>query len=179
MKKIIAIIFIIIITITIAWISFTKNENKEIVTKKTEMGPDPSNATFVFEDQIITLSSGRGETISNEDSLFVEEITLLDKFAYGDLNDDNKEDTALLLARYGAGSGTFIYLATFVSGPITHRGLNALFIGDRISPTNLSIENGIITFEYLDRAPNEPLSTEPSLSVIKQFIHQNGALNEI
>lgn len=139
---------------------------------------DPSNATFIIDGENITLSSGKNETSITPGSSFMEETSILDKFAYSDINSDGKEDTLLLLVRYGAGSGTFVYLAAFVSSPVTYRGSNAVFLGDRISPESISINSGTITVKYLDRKPDEPMAAEPTISIIKQFVYKNGGLQE-
>lgn len=144
----------------------------------SDFKPDPSNATFVLEDQSVTLSNGRSETSAAPGSALLEETVLMDKFAYGDLNADDKEDTALLLVQSGGGSGTFIYVAVYVSGPVNYKGTNAIFLGDRIAPQSISINQGAVTVTYLDRKPDEPLSAEPTVSESKQFVYRNGEFVE-
>jgi len=156
----------------------TDKTGTPVISENGVFHPDPSNATFTFDDEAITLSAGRNERSIAPGSALVEETILLDKFAYGDINADGKEDTVLFLARYGAGSGTFIYLAAFVSGPVTYRGSKATFIGDRISPQSISISRGIVTVEYLDRGPDEALVAEPTVRVSKQFVYKNGEFQE-
>lgn len=151
--------------------SINENEN-------SDFQPDPSSATFIFDDGSVTLSSGRSEKPAGMGSAFVEEIVILDKFAYGDINMDNKPDTVLLLARYGAGSGSFIYLAGFISGPVNYKGSRVFYIGDRVSPQSLSINQGTVTMEYLDRAPDEPFAAEPTVHVSKQLVYKNGEFVE-
>lgn len=133
--------------------------------------PDPSNATFIIDDEKITLSKGQEITST-------EETSLLDKFAYGDINGDGKVDTALFLVQSGGGSGTFIYLGAYISGPVNYKGSNTVFIGDRISPQSISVSKGVITVKYLERKENEPLAAEPTVSVTKQFVYTNGELVE-
>ncbi|MEX2013457.1 MAG: hypothetical protein WD897_00885 [Parcubacteria group bacterium] len=140
--------------------------------------PDPSNATFIFDDGPITLSAGRNERKPTSGSALAEETVLLDKFAYGDINADVKEDTVLFLARYGSGSGTFIYLAAFISGPITYRGSKAVFIGDRIAPQSISINGEIVTAKYLDRGSDDAFAVEPTVPTTKQFIYRDGEFQE-
>ncbi|MDO8569559.1 MAG: hypothetical protein Q7R89_02160 [bacterium] len=181
MKKII----IIIIVVAIAALLYTMRDNsprdKTVTPTVSEKGvfrPDPSSATFIFDDEEITLSAGRNEKSITPGNALVEETVLMDKFAYGDINADGKEDTVLFLARYGGGSGTFIYLGAYVSGPVTYRGSRAILIGDRIVPQSISINKGIITIKYLDRKEDEPFSAEPTVSISKQFIYKNGELVE-
>ena len=155
--------------------------NKTGTLSKSEGGvfhPDPSNATFIFDEEAITLSAGRNEKKVLPGNTLVEETILLDKFAYGDINADGKEDTVLFLARYGAGSGTFIYLAAFVSGPVTYRGTEATFIGDRIAPQSVSINGGGVTVEYLDRGADEALAAEPTVATSKRFVYRAGEFQE-
>jgi hypothetical protein len=176
---------IIIIVIGAIVILYTMRDNSPIDNaEKTTTGensnfqPNPSNATFLIDGESITLSAGRNERIVAPGSVMTEETVALDKFAYGDINLDGKSDTVLLLARYGGGSGIFIYAAAFVSGPVTYRGSNAIFIGDRIDPQSISINNGVVTVNYLDRGPQEAFSTEPTIPASKQFAYKNGEFVE-
>lgn len=138
--------------------------------------PDPSNSTFIFDDSKVTLSNGRGEEKSEDEIPF--ETILLKERASGDLNMDDKNDTVVLLTRSGGGSGTFIYIAAYVSGPISYKGTNAVFIGDRISPRLVTIEDGVATMKYLDRRDDEPFAAEPTVPVSKQFVYKNGEFVE-
>ena len=181
MKKIIIIIIIIagaILVYAMRGNSPTETTKAPTINDTRAFRPDPSNATFIFDNEMITLSAGKNEKSIVPGSVLMEETVLMDKFAYGDLNADGKEDTVLLLARYGAGSGIFIYLAAFTSGPVTYKGSKAIFIGDRIAPKSLSIKGDTVTVEYLDRKPDEAFAAEPTVSASKQFIYKNGEFVE-
>lgn len=182
MKKIITILGIVVVIAVVLYFVLPKETPEETVVSNTEQGetfkPDPSNATFSFDEDSVTLSSGKNETPVAPGSAIVEETILMDKFAYGDLNADGREDTALLLAQYGGGSGTFIYVAVYVSGPVNYKGSEAIFLGDRIAPQNISINNGVVTVVYLDRKADEPLVAEPTVKVTKKFSLMNGKLVE-
>ena len=138
--------------------------------------PDPSSATFTFDDGKITLSNGRNTL--EEGGEVVLETFLLQQRATGDINADKKDDTVILLAQSGGASGVFIYVAAYISGPVSYKGTNAVFVGDRISPESLSIKNGVITLKYLDRRPDEPFSAEPTVETSKQFVFKNGSIEE-
>ena len=109
MKKVLAII--IIIGATVVFYTMRDNspvdKNIPVVNDSKSFRPDPSNATFAIDGETVTLSRGRDEK-TLEGTAMVEETILLDKLAYGDINADGKEDTALFLASSGGGSGTFI-----------------------------------------------------------------------
>jgi hypothetical protein len=181
MKK--AIILVIIVGALVG-LYFANQRSTEVKmpeengTEETSFRPNPSNATFQFDDGPITLSRGRNVREISQGSLLTEETSLTDHIAYGDLNNDNRDDAVVLLMRQGSGSGLFIYVAGFVSGTGAYRGTNAVFIGDRISPTSLSVTNGIITVTYLDRDPNEPYAAEPTISTTKRYALESGILVE-
>ena len=175
MKKTIVIIFILAAAVLLYTMRDKFPTEEARTSQVSENGlfrPDPSSATFAFDDGPITLSMGRNEGASGEETI------LLNKFAYGDINADGKEDTALLLARYGAGSGTFLYLGAYISGPVTYRGSKVTYIGDRIAPQSISIKQGVVTVEYLDRRPDEALAAEPTVLISRQFTYRAGEFEE-
>ena len=174
------IIFGLVLIVAVASTYFIVRDNPSgktgnpVVNEGGELRRDPSNATFTFDGEAVTLSNGKSEEAVAPGSALVEETLLLDKFAYGDINADGKEDTVLLLTRYGAGSGVFIYLAGFVSGPVTYRGTEAIFIGDRVTPESISINGSTVTVKYLDRKSDEAFAAEPTVLTSKQFVYKNG-----
>ena len=185
MKKdaIIAIIVVVIVVITVSLYATRDNYPANITGTQTEnktdiFHPDPSNATFIFDDEEITLSAGRNENPIVPGNALIEETVIMDKFAYGDINADGKEDTVLFLARSGGGSGTFIYLGAYVSGSLTYKGSNTIFIGDRVAPQSISINKEIVTIKYLDRKDEEAFAAEPTVLVSKQFVYKNGEFQE-
>ncbi len=175
MKK----IFIIMIMLAALTLFYFTRDNTVNVESGTSVNqgdafrPDPSSATFTFDDEVVTLSRGRH---ADEDS--AEETALLDLTAYGDLNADGKKDTIVLLARSSGGSGIFIYVAAYVSGPVNYKGSNAIFLGDRVAPQNIAIKDGVVTVSYLDRSPEEALASEPTIPASLQLIYRNGELQE-
>lgn len=176
MKKFLCLIIIIAGVFYIFKGSETEVDTNPVSTSE-ETAPDPSSATFSFDDGAVTLSSGKSEK-EDEESGLKDEIALLEEKASGDLNNDGKEDSVVLMARSGGGSGVFIYIAAYVSGPVSYKGTNALFIGDRISPESVFIQNGIATLKYLDREPDEPFAAEPTVPKTIEYIYKNGEFVE-
>src|SRR3989338_213348 len=105
-----------------AYMNSRPTENSQAPT--SDSSPSPANATFVFDEGTITLSAGK--SIQKEDGI-VDEVTLLEERSSGDLNNDGKPDSAVLLARSGGGSGVFVYVAAFVSGPVSYKGTKAIY----------------------------------------------------
>ncbi len=177
MKKLIAIILIIIVGIGIWYfVSGKSNSNITNTVSTVTSRPDASNATFLFDDGPVTLRKGTNEQEIAPNSTLTQETTLTNTAEYGDVNGDKKDDAVVVLMQTSGGSGVFIYLAGYVSGPVNYKGTNAVFIGDRIEPKSISIKNNIITLNYLDRQPNEPFSSKPTVSITQQFVYKNGEL---
>ncbi len=176
MKKLLVLIIVLLLAILGYQFLSGRSETttgKPETANTTTVKPDASSASFSFDGEIVTLSKGKG--VGGDAG---EETSLLDETAYGDLNNDSKEDTAVLLARSGGGSGVFVYVAAYVSGPVNYKGSNGVFLGDRIAPQSVSISNGVLTIKYLDRKEDEPFAAEPTVSVTKQFVYRNGELQE-
>jgi hypothetical protein len=180
MKKLVTIIVIIAVGFGIYYFVHSRaNQNTppvKIATNTTN--PDPSNATFQFEDGPITLKKGTITTNITPSGELTEETDLTNSIAYGDLNGDGKTDAAFLLVQTTSGTGVFFNVAAYVSGLVAYSGTNAIFLGDRVTPKSISIANGVITVTYLDRTANEAMTDDPTLLVTKQFIYTQGTLAE-
>lgn len=66
----------------------------------------------------------------------------------GDLNSDNREDVAFIIKRKDEIRGDLYYLSASLRVDDGYEGLNLLFLGDKVVPTELVIENGIIGVAY-------------------------------
>lgn len=97
--------------------------------------------------------------------------------ANGALND--KPYAAVQLITQTGGSGTFSYVAAVPNNNGTPgTGVTAL-LGDRIKVTAMSIANNAIKVDWLDRKPEEPMATEPTVATTKYFVlNASGALVE-
>jgi hypothetical protein len=178
MKKLLSLILILVVVFSVIY--FLKNISVDSTNTTTSRvsKPDPSNATFIFDEGPISLKNGSNLTPVVEGGATMIETTLTNMIEYGDINKDNKDDAVVVIVQDGGGSGVFTYIAGFVSNPADYKGSNAIFIGDRIEPKSVSISNGIITLKYLDRKPGESFAIAPSVSVSKQFVYSNGNLVE-
>ena len=176
--------FFILLLLIVAGIGFylwsrpaTPTEPNNTTTNKgTNFEPDPSAGTFTFDDETVTLLNGRAE--SSDTVGLVTTTELLKEKAYGDINGDGKNDVVVLVSRSGGGSGVFIYAVAYVSGPVSYKGTNAIFLGDRVAPQSVSITNSAAIVRYLDRKVDEPYSAEPTVSVTKQLVYKNGEFVE-
>ncbi|MBX4198725.1 hypothetical protein KW800_00365 [Candidatus Parcubacteria bacterium] len=181
MKKVL-ILSVLLIVAAVAWFFWPgrgSNATPEVKIAPATSKPDASNATFIFEDGPVTLKNGVGFSSSGGDAFVQTETGLADKTVYGDINDDSKNDAVVILTQDGFGSGFFIYVAAYVSGNVSYKGSNAVFIGDRISPQSISIDSkGLIKVKYLDRKPEEPFAAEPTVPTTKTYTYVSGELVE-
>ncbi len=98
----------------------------------------------------------------------------------GDFNSDGRLDEASIIFQNTEGSGTFYYLVVaFNQTDESCRGSNAILLGDRITPQNIEYKDDQITVNYLDRKPDEPMSTPPSVAVSKYYKIEANTLIEI
>ena len=81
--------------------------------------------------------------------------------AEGDLNSDNKDDVAFVIPRIDTDTkGLSYYLTTALSSGRGHVGTNLIFLGNKVDPQKIDIENEQITVEYIDDADKNASSTK-------------------
>lgn len=181
MKKLLIVVAVIVVGGGIYYFMHARSSSTTtppitIATDTTH--PDPSNATFQFEDGPVTLKNGSATTNLTPSGEITEETDLTNTIAYGDLNSDGKNDAAFLLVQTTSGTGVFFNVAAYVSGLVNYNGSNAIFLGDRIVPKTISISKGIITVTYLDRTSSEAMTDDPTVLSTKTFTYTGGQLVE-
>jgi hypothetical protein len=141
-------------------------------------GATPQEAIYTIENIPVFLHHGISEVPVAPNSATMITTRYFGNDATGDLNGDGTPDTAFILTQNPGGSGTFYYVAVALKEPEGYRGTNAVLLGDRIAPQTLSIEDGILTVNYADRKPEEPMAAKPSVGVTKHFVVRGGVLGE-
>jgi hypothetical protein len=140
-----------------------------------ETGTDPRNLSYTIDGMVVVLVNGRAEEeIPGSAAKSVTDVWTVSP--NGDLDGVGGEDAAVILTRNTGGSGTFFYLAAAVAEGNGYRGTNALLIGDRIAPQNVSVESGQVIVNYADRNPGESFTVRPSLGVSLYAFLENGRL---
>ena len=89
------------------------------------------------------------------------------------------EDAAIFLIHDPGGSGTFFYVAGALNINGKFQGTNAMLLGDRITPRDLQIRNGVLIAKYADRRPGEPMIVPPSILMSKYLILKDDQLQGI
>jgi len=154
---------------------------KKMFNSSSEVVFDHLNATYAIEGTSYTLKDGKLEQEIMPGSATKIKIVAWGKPAVGDLNNDGFDDAALLLVRDTGGSGTFFYVAVALKDPRTEQaiGINAVLLGDRVAPQNISVYQGRVELNYADRYPWEPFSIQPSVGKTKVLMVENNELKEI
>lgn len=139
------------------------------------------NGTYQIDGQAVTLVNGTAEKQAAPGSASKQVTRYLGNAANLDLNLDGLTDAVFLLQQETGGSGTFYYLTAALQTADGFVGTNALFLGDRITPQSVSVDPknpSQCLVNYLDRSPGEPMSSSPTVPVIKTFKLVNGVLVE-
>ena len=161
-----------------AGVRFLQAGSERIPVLQNESAADPRNATYMVDGRQVSLHDGRCETEAAPGSASRIATVVFGKPAAGDLDGDGDEDAALFLMHSPGGSGTFYYVAASVNDGDGFRGTNAVLLGDRISPQQIGIRDGVVVVDYADRRPDDPMAAPPSVGKSKYLILHNGRLTE-
>ncbi len=140
-------------------------------TETPTLAPSPSpsaaltlaalkNATYVLRSsgepvQVILVDGA----FKLNDAAHNQSITgkLVEPAATGDLNEDGEPDAAVIIAANFGGSGTFHELIVVLSKSSQIVQAGNLALGDRLQEKQLTIQQGIISLDYLRQGANDPM----------------------
>ncbi len=149
----------------------------QLVASSPLSASELNNATYPLESApggSATFTRGRYEDKDAQ----VSAILAPSPRANGDLNGDTSPDAAVPMIVNSGGSGVFTYVSAVINDAGFAKPADTTFIGDRISLTGLSIRDSALTVNYLDRKPDEPMSTKPTVPMTKTFTLVDGKLVE-
>lgn len=153
--------------------------NQQNQENKNYVSFDPLNASYIIENEPVTLINGKSELEAAPGSAMKITTMVFGQPVSGDLNADGRPDAALIIFQNPGGTGTFYYAAAAINTLNGAIGTNGIFLGDRIAPQNIELRNGQIIANYADRKPDEPFSAQPSVGVSKYIILNGLELEEI
>lgn len=139
----------------------------ESVLEPDQADAGPLNTTYSIDGSQFALRDGHFEMPASPGSAAKTMLEIVGVPAFGDLNADGNADAALILVYQGGGSGTFYYLAAAINGEDGYRGTNALFLGDRVIPQFVGIQNRAIAAGFRDREPSESFASTPTIDVTR------------
>ena len=141
--------------------------------------PDPLNATYTIEGVPVRLKEGRAETPAAPNSALRVRTSVFGEPAQGSLDAGGAIGSALILVHSPGGSGTFYYVG--VAGRLSdgYVGSNAVLLGDRLVVKSVSLRNGLVIVEYLERAPEAPMAAAPTIPSTMVLRYRRGRLRSL
>jgi hypothetical protein len=136
----------------------------------------PDQACYVIEKQEVCLNNGWLEVEAAPGSTTKIKTSVFGRPVYGDLNADGHNDAVMFLIQNSGGSGTFYYVAAALNVNGDFTGTNAICLGDRISPQNIEIRDGVIIANYADRKRGEPMTTAPVIGHSRHMVFNKNQL---
>ncbi len=138
------------------------------------------NVTYFIAGESITLTNGKFEREAAPGSASKETFMLFGEPTFVDLDGDGDLDAVTYLTQHGGGSGTFFYVVAAVNTNGTYKGTNAMLLGDRIAPQNITAEKNNAVANFADRKVSEAFSVQPSVgkSVWIHFDAKTGEIGE-
>lgn len=165
MKKIHAIILMIILLVILAGVLYLVNKDDSI----SSVTPyDYKNTSYIIDGQKITLKDGKSEMESVSGSASKIITQYFGNEFVTDLDNDGRDDVVFLLTHSTGGSGTFYYVVAALNTQNGYLGSDGYLLGDRIAPqTTEKSQNpqhkNVIVVNYADRTSGEPMSAQPSV----------------
>jgi hypothetical protein len=157
---------ILIILLVVAGIFFFLNKESSHIL-------DFEDCAYNINGQEITLISGYSEISEGLSKVITR---YYGNETYGDVNNDELDDTAFIITQNSGGSGTFFYLVVALKNNDGYTGTNGIFLGDRVSIQNTEIKDGKIIVSYKDRKNSDTMVSSPSIEITKQFKLENGQI---
>lgn len=149
------------------------------ITSKPSSAKSPDQACYMIEKQEVCLINGSIEVAAAPGSATKIKTSIFGRPVYGDLDGNGTSDVVMLLVQNSGGSGIFYYVAAAFNVNGGFSGTNAIFLGDRISPQNIQIRDGVIIANYADRGAHEPMTTPPSIGISKYLVLKEAKLTEM
>lgn len=133
-----------------------------------QMSVDYKDATYMIDGQQIKLHDGVATTEAAPGSAAQIVTRYFGNELKTDLNGDGFDDIVFLLTQERGGSGTFFYVVAALKTDKGYVGSDGFLLGDRIAPQSTNVSQNpkqryVIVVNYADRAPNEPMTSRPSV----------------
>ncbi|MFA5830350.1 MAG: hypothetical protein WC878_00810 [Candidatus Paceibacterota bacterium] len=156
------IVGLFVIVAVAGFFRFNRTNDGDIFFGKMDAS-DVKNMSLAIGSELFALENGKAEKEIAPDSANKNTLVIFGEPVYGDLNDDKKEDAALLLVNNPGGSGTLYYAVLAINGENGYKATNAIFLGDRIASQTVEIREGHALYNFTERKPGEPMETTSSV----------------
>lgn len=126
----------------------------------------------LYSGKTVTLTDGVYEDGTGADYLLMQ---LLPQAAFGDLNDDGREDAVLLLSENMGGSGVFVTLNVMMATESGFTQLAPVLVDDRPLIDSVLIEDGRVILNAVIHSVSDAM-TDPTEQVEEIFSYSKGTL---
>ncbi len=157
--------FVLIVVIALAGIIYIMNRDKGISSVPVS---DPKNTSYIIDGQEVILKDGKSQRAAAPGSFSKVSTEYFGNELVIDLDNDGRDDIVFLLTQNTGGTGNFYYVVAALNKETGYVGSDGYLLGDRVAPqtTEVSQKSGhkdVIVVNYADRAPGEPMTTQPSV----------------
>ncbi len=136
----------------------------QLESEKTEVEKDVLSLSYTIDGEVFDMEDGLATKTLAMESSFMPTLRVFGEPVYADLNADGIEDAAMYLEYQPGGSGTFYYAALAMSEDgVKYKETPTMFLGDRIAPQSLDIEEGRAIYNFAERRAEESFATAPSV----------------
>lgn len=136
------------------------------------------NMTYRLDEAVdgtVLLQDGLYEEAGANGAASMLSVEMADRYATGDLNDDDLPDAAVVLIVAPGGSGVFVYLAAVVNEHGTAKHAASTMLGDRVRVDGVAIEEDIIAVDLVKQGPGDPMAA-PTQQITERYRLRNNAL---
>jgi hypothetical protein len=148
-------------------------------TPQAASATSPESASYRIAGGVVALGDGKHDEPAGPGSAARNTTFIWGTPLAADLDGDGDLDAVVIIANEPGGSGTFYYLAAAELDGRTYTGSSGVLLGDRIAPQGVTFANGVVTVDFAERRPGEPMSTPPSVGVSRRFVYRDGELGPL
>lgn len=163
---VIAVLIALLIGLIIGW------QAGKAGLKECQNSINPLNTSYTIEGEIFLLEDGKYEGSKVKVKAWGEPI-------FGDLNSDGEDDAAMIFTFDEESDKVLYYIAAAIKDGNDYQGTNAVLIGDRVSPQNISVENSQIAVSYKDRGKDDEMTVSPYIEISRKFLVTGDVLVEV
>ncbi len=145
---------------------------------ETVIAKGPKDISYSVAGESITLVNGKFEREAAPGSASKETFMLFGEPTAVDLDSDGDLDAVTYLTQNSGGSGTFFYVVAAVNTNGVYKGTNAMLLGDRIAPQNITVDKNNAVANFADRKAGEAFTVQPSVGK-SVWVHLDAKSGEI
>lgn len=179
MKKALIVVGIVVV-LGVINIFFRPGYQNKADLVSNQNGMDVKSLSFIVKGELFELKDGKARREFTAGTNVLDTLSIFGEPVYGDLDDDNDKDAAVLLVRDQGAYGKSYYAGLAIKSGFTFRSTQTMLIGKDIAPQTVEIREGRAVYNFAERKAGEPVSVRPSIgrSVWVHYDKENNAIGE-